>query len=149
MTQIYVDADACPVKDEVVRVAGRHGVKTLMVCDGGLRPYADPLVELVIVAEGMDAADNWIAERIGPDDVAVTNDIPLAARCVKAGAAVLRPNGQAFDERTIGLALAKRDLMTELRDTGQIAGGGPPPFSRQDRSNFLSALEVAVRAKLG
>lgn len=147
MTVIYVDADACPVKDEVIRVAARHGLRTLMVSDGGIRPYDDPLVELVIVAPGMDAADEWIAEQIGADDIAVTNDIPLAAKCVAAGAAVLRPNGEALSEKSIGMALAKRDLMTSLRDTGQITGGGPAPFSKRDRSNFLSALEVAVQAK--
>ena len=147
MVAIYVDADACPVKDEVIRVAARHGLKTLMVSDGGIRPYDDPLVELVIVAPGMDAADHWIAEHIGADDIAVTNDIPLAAKCVAVGAAVLRPNGEELTEKSIGMALAKRDLMTSLRDAGQIGGGGPPPFSKRDRSNFLSALEVAAQRK--
>lgn len=142
---IYIDADACPVKAEALRVAERHGLKTYIVSDGGVRPPAGPLVELVVVAPGMDAADNWIADHIGKGDIAITADTPLAARCIAAGAKVLRFNGEPFDEQSIGAALATRDLMTHLRETGEITGG-PRPFSKQDRSRFLNALETMVQA---
>lgn len=145
MTILYVDADACPVKDETVRVAQRHGLKVIMVSDGGVRPHPDPLVEIVVVAQGADAADDWIAEHIGSGDIAVTNDIPLADRCLKAGASAIRPNGEAFTEDAIGMTLATRDLMAGLRETGQITGG-PRPFSKQDRSQFLNTLETMVQA---
>lgn len=145
MPEIYVDADACPVKAEVLRVAERHGLKTYMVSDGGVRPPRSPLVELVVVAPGMDAADDWIAEHIGTGDIAITADTPLAARCIAKGARVLRFNGRPFDEQSIGAALATRDLMSHLRDTGEITGG-PPPFAKQDRSRFLDALEAMVQA---
>jgi len=142
--EIYVDTDACPVKDEVIKVAHRHGLKTYMVSDGGIRPYPSPLVELVIVAQGADAADDWIAEHIDNGDIAVTSDIPLAARCLKQGAHALKPNGEAFSENSIGMALATRDLMQGLRETGEITGG-PRPFAKRDRSQFLNALEVIVQ----
>lgn len=145
MLEIYVDADACPVKDETVRVAQRHGLKVFMVCDGGVRPYPDPMVHVVVVTQGADAADDWMAERIGPGDIAVTSDIPLASRCIKAGARALRPNGEAFTEDAIGMTLATRDLMTGLRETGQITGG-PRPYSKQDRSQFLNTLETQIQA---
>lgn len=145
MHQIYIDADACPVKAEALRVAERHGFKTIMVSDGGVRPSPHPLVEIVVVAPGMDAADDWIAEHIGKGDIALTADTPLAARCIAAGAQVLRFNGQPFDEQSIGAALATRDLMTHLRETGEITGG-PRPFTQQDRSRFLNALETMVQA---
>ncbi|MBF0247838.1 MAG: YaiI/YqxD family protein [Alphaproteobacteria bacterium] len=148
MTKIYVDADACPVKDEIERVAHRHGVETLLVTDGGLRPSRNPNVRLVIVPQGADAADDWIAEHISAADVCVTNDIPLAARCLEKGALAIRPNGERFSENNIGQALAMRELMQTLRDGGEISGG-PRPFSKADRSNFLSALETMVRAALG
>ena len=144
--EIFIDADACPVKAEAIRVAERHGLKTWMVSDGGVRPSQSPLVEIVIVAPGMDAADDWIAEHVGKGDIALTNDIPLAARCIAKGARVLRFNGEPFDEQSIGATLATRDLMTHLRDTGEITGGGPRPFSKQDRSRFLNALETTVQA---
>lgn len=147
MTQIFVDADACPVKDEVLKVAGRHGLRTLLVSDGGIRPVDSPLVEMVIVTPGLDAADDWIAEHIGAGDIAITNDIPLADRCLKKGAAAIRPNGKVFTEENIGDVLATRDLMAGLRETGQITGG-PPPFNKNDRSRFLQALETAVQAAL-
>lgn len=147
MTEIYVDADACPVKDEVLRVAERHRLKTYLVSNGGIRPPRTPLAELVVVPDGPDAADDWIAERIGPNDVAVTNDVPLASRCIAAGAGVLKPNGQVFTEASIGMAVATRDLMTGLRETGTITGG-PAPFSKKDRSRFLDAFETSVRAAL-
>ena len=143
MLEIYVDADACPVKGEILRVAGRHGLKTWMVSDGGVRPSASPLVELVIVPSGMDAADDWIAARIGAGDIALTADTPLAARCIAKGARVLRFNGRPFDAQSIGGALATRDLMAHLRETGEITGG-PPPFTKQDRSRFLSALDAVL-----
>jgi uncharacterized protein YaiI (UPF0178 family) len=141
---IYVDADACPVKDEVIKVATRHNVNVLMVSDGGIRPYSSPLVDLVIVEQGADAADDWIAEHIGESDVTITSDIPLAARCLERGAKALKPNGDAFTENSIGMALATRDLMQDLRESGEITGG-PPPFSKRDRSEFLNALEVVVQ----
>ena len=145
MTQIYVDADACPVKDEVVRVADRHGLTVHMVSDGGIRPNPHPLVSTVIVDGGTDAADNWIAERIEPGDIAVTNDIPLAGRCIEAGGLAIRPNGEPLDERSIGSVLATRNLMTDLRSAGMVTGG-PPPFSKKDRSRFLDFLERTVQA---
>lgn len=145
MLELYIDADACPVKDEAVRVAQRHGLKVFMVSDGGVRPHPDPLVQIVVVTQGADAADDWIAERVGPGDIVVTSDIPLADRCIKAGSRALRPNGQAFTEDAIGMTLATRDLMTGLRETGQITGG-PRPFSKQDRSQFLNTLETTVQA---
>jgi len=147
ITEIYVDAGACPVKDEVYRVAGRHGLTTHVVSNGGIRPPSDPLVKLVIVPEGPDAADDWIAERIGAGDIAITADIPLAARCIERGARVLRPNGEAITERSVCMAVANRDLMTHLRETGEISGG-PRPFSKGDRSRFLDALETAVQGVL-
>jgi len=147
ITEIYVDADACPVKDEVYRVAGRHGLTTHVVSNGGICLPSDPLVKLVIVPEGPDAADDWIAERIGTDDIVVTADIPLAARCIERGARVLRPNGEAITERSVGMVVANRDLMTHLRETGEITGG-PRPFSKGDRSRFLDALETAVQGVL-
>lgn len=145
MLEIYVDADACPVKDEAVRVAQRHGLKVFMVSDGGVRPHPDPMVQIVVVTQGADAADDWIAEHVGPGDIVVTSDIPLADRCIKAGSRAMRPNGEAFTEDAIGMTLATRDLMTGLRETGQITGG-PRPYSKQDRSQFLNTLETQVQA---
>jgi uncharacterized protein YaiI (UPF0178 family) len=142
---IYVDADACPVKDEVYRVAGRYGLKTWVVANGWLRVPDTALVERVTVTEGLDQADDWIAGHAGPGDVVVTADVPLAARCVRRGARVLAPTGRPFTEASIGDDLATRDLLTELRDTGQIRGGGRP-FTKQDRSRFLGALDAAVQA---
>ncbi len=147
MPEIYVDADACPVKDEVLRVAARHKLVTHLVSDGGIRPRAGPLVQIVVVAQGADAADDWIAEHIGKGDIAVTNDIPLAARCLEKGARALKPNGDAFTEDSIGMALATRDLMAGLRETGEITGG-PRSFTKRDRSRFLGTLEVTVQAAL-
>lgn len=147
MTDLYIDADACPVKEEALKVALRHGLRTLLVSDGGIRPHPSPLVEIVVVQQGADAADDWIADSIGDGDIAVTNDIPLAHRCLKKGARVLRPNGKALTEDSIGMALATRDLMAGLRETGQVTGG-PAAFSKQDRSRFLQALETVVQAGL-
>lgn len=144
MTEIYVDADACPVKDEVVRVAERHGVKVVIVSNSGMRPTGHPLVRQIVVPEGPDAADDWIAERAGPDDIVVTGDIPLASRALEKGAAALGHDGRPFTTDSIGMALAMRDLMRELRETGQSKGGGPA-FSKEDRSRFLRALEDTVQ----
>jgi len=147
MGEIYIDADACPVKDETLRVAARHNLKTIMVCDGGIRPSADPMVELVIVSQGADAADDWIAEHIGKADICVTNDIPLAARCLEKNALAIKPNGALFTENMIGMALANRELMQGLRESGEITGG-PSAFSKSDRSNFLNRLETTVQFAL-
>jgi uncharacterized protein len=145
MVDIYIDADACPVKDETLRVAARHGLKTYMVSDGGIRPSHSPLVELVIVTQGADAADNWIADHIQQADICVTNDIPLAARCLERGASALKPNGELFTENSIGMALANRELMQHLRESGEITGG-PKPFTKSDSSEFLNRLETTVQA---
>lgn len=147
MVDIYVDADACPVKDETVRVAARHDLKTYLVSDGGIRPSQNPRVELVIVAPGADAADDWIAEHIQKSDICVTNDIRLAARCLERGALATKPNGEPFTENGIGLALANRQLMQDLRDSGEITGG-PKPFGKSDRSQFLDRLETTVQAAM-
>ncbi|MDP6567862.1 MAG: YaiI/YqxD family protein [Alphaproteobacteria bacterium] len=143
--EIYVDGDACPVKDEVLRVAGRHGLTVHLVANAWLRQANEPMVRMVVVGEGLDAADDWIAEHVGPGDIVVTADIPLAARCLDAGAQALGPGGKPFTEESIGMALAMRDLLAHLRDSGEIGGGGPG-FTKQDRSNFLQALEAAVQA---
>jgi len=147
MVDIFIDADACPVKDETLRVAARHGLKTYMVSDGGIRPSQMPLVELVIVTQGPDAADNWIADHIQKADICITSDIPLAARCLKRFALAIKPNGEPFTENGIGMALANRELMQTLRESGEITGG-PKPFSKSDRSQFLNRLETTVRAAL-
>ncbi|WP_170415700.1 YaiI/YqxD family protein [Ruegeria atlantica] len=147
MTTLYIDGDACPVKAEAERVATRHKVPIALVSNGGLRPSANPLVQVVIVSEGADEADKWIAERCGRGDVVVTSDIPLAAKCVEAGARVLRPNGEAFTAANIGQQLAIRDLMADLRAANPLgAGGGGKPFGKADRSRFLDALERELRA---
>jgi len=143
--QIYVDADACPVKAEVVRVATRHDIPVHMVANSWMRIDANPLVKLVIVQEGPDAADDWIAERVGPSDIAVTADILLAARCLKAGAQCIGPTGKAFSDANIGMALAMRDMQRHLRETGESRGFNPV-FTPRDRSQFLQALENAVQA---
>lgn len=138
---IYVDADACPVKDEVERVGTRHGTKMFIVSNGGLRPSQNPLVETVIVPEGPDIADMWIADRAVAGDVVITGDIPLAAKCVASGARVLKHNGEALTEANIGNVLATRDLMADLRSADPFRQGGGKPFSKADRSRFLDALE--------
>lgn len=145
MLDIYVDADACPVKDEVYRVAGRYGLKVWVVANGWMRVPESPLIERVTVTEGLDVADDWIATHAGVGDVVVTADVPLADRCIKAGARVIAPNGRPFTTASIGNDLAMRNLLTELRDTGQIRGGGRP-FAKEDRSRFLGALDQAIQA---
>ena len=147
MSALYIDADACPVKSEAERVATRHRLKMFVVSNGGLRPSPNPLVETVIVAAGADAADMWIADRCGPGDVVVTGDIPLAARCIAAGARVLRHDGSAFTTANIGRQLAMRDLMADMRAANPLgAGGGGKAFTKADRSRFLDALEREIRA---
>ncbi|MCV2873748.1 YaiI/YqxD family protein [Defluviimonas sp. WL0050] len=143
---LYVDADACPVKEECIRAADRLRVPVKMVCNGGIRPSPHPLVETVFVTEGPDEADKWIAERAGKGDVVITGDIPLAAKCVEAGALVLKHNGEALTEANIGNALATRDLMADLRSADPFRKGGGRPFSKQDRARFSSALDRALRA---
>ncbi len=147
MLVIYVDADACPVKDEVLRVAERHGLNIYLVSNSWIRGREHPLVKQILVEKGADAADDWIAEAIDKDDLVITADIPLAARCLKKNARGLKPNGNPFTEDSIGMALATRNLMSDLRETGEITGG-PAPFTKKDRSRFLNALETMVQAIL-
>jgi uncharacterized protein YaiI (UPF0178 family) len=142
--RIYVDADACPVKDEVYRVAARHGLPVSVVANGYIQVPRDPLIERVAAGSAPDAADDWIAERAGASDIVITADVPLASRCVKAGAQVIAPTGKPFSEESIGMTLAVRNLMHDLRSAGEVTGG-PRPFSPRDRSAFLAALDQAVR----
>jgi hypothetical protein len=142
---IFVDADACPVKAEVEAVATRRNVAVKMVSNGGIRPSDNPLIESVFVDAGPDEADKWIAANCGPGDVVVTTDIPLAARCVEAGAKVLKPNGEALTVFNIGNVLAMRDLMTDLRAADPFRPGGGKGFTKADRSRFLDALDRALR----
>lgn len=144
MTTIYVDADACPVKDEIERVATRLSLPVIMVCNGGIRPSSNPLISLHIVAEGPDVADQWIAAECGVGDVVITADIPLADRCVKAGAQVLQHDGKVLNTANIGERLATRDLMQDIRAANPFAQGGGRPFSKADRSQFLQALDRAA-----
>ena len=144
---IHVDADACPVKGEIEAVAQRHGVPVRMVTNGGVRPSANPLVTMIYVPEGPDEADKRIAAEVQAGDVVVTADIPLAARCVEAGAAVLRPDGSALTAANVGETLAMRDLMTDLRSADPFRQGGGRPFSKADRSRFRDALDRALRAR--
>lgn len=142
---IYIDADACPVKAEVEKVGTRHGVRIFVVSNGGLRPSQNPLVETVIVPDGPDIADMWIADRAVMGDVVITGDIPLAAKCVAAGARVLKHNGEALTKANIGNVLATRDLMTDIRAADPFRQGGGKAFSKADRSRFLDALERELR----
>lgn len=142
---IFVDADACPVKDEVYRVAQRYGLAVTLVANSRMRVPKDALVHLEVVAGGFDAADDWIAEHAGNEDIVITADIPLAARCLAQGARVLGSSGRPFTEDTIGSALATREVLSVLRDLGEI-GGGPPPFSKRDRSQFLQELDKMIQA---
>ncbi|MCK8464563.1 YaiI/YqxD family protein [Aliiroseovarius sp. S1339] len=142
---VYVDADACPVKAEAEAVATRHKTKVLFVSNGGLRPSQNPLVEMIYVPDGPDVADMWIADRAGPTDVVVTGDIPLAAKCVGAGAQVLRHSGEPFTESNVREQLAMRDLMTDLRAADPFRQGGGRAFSKSDRARFREALDMALR----
>jgi uncharacterized protein YaiI (UPF0178 family) len=143
-TRIYVDADACPVKDEIYRVAARHALPVSVVAGQFIRVPQDPLIERIAAGSGMDADDDWIAERAGTGDIVITSDIPLASRCVKSGAEVIAPNGKPFTEQSIGMTLAVRNLMTDLRSSGEVTGG-PRSFAPRDRSAFLSALDQTIR----
>lgn len=142
---IYVDADACPVKEEIYRVARRHEVRVYIVANAIMRVPAETLIELVVVKGGFDSADDWIAERIGPVDVAITSDIPLAQRCLEKGARVLGPKGHPFNEDTIGNAMATRALLDMLRQSGEF-GGGPSAMTKADRSRFLGKLDEFLHA---
>jgi uncharacterized protein YaiI (UPF0178 family) len=142
--RIYVDADACPVKDEVYKVAARHGLPVSVVANGFIRVPQDPLIERIAAGTAPDAADDWIAQRAGANDIVITADIPLASRCVKAGAQVIAPTGKPFTPDSIGMTLAVRNLMHDLRSAGEVTGG-PAAFSSRDRSAFLAALDQAIR----
>jgi uncharacterized protein YaiI (UPF0178 family) len=144
---IFVDADACPVKEEVVRVAERHGLPVTFVANGGLRPSRDPMIRNIVVSGKFDAADDWIVENAAANDIVVTADVPLAARCVEKGCHVLGMNGRAFTPETIGMAVAMRDLKQTLREAGDIKGYNAP-FAPRDRSSFLSSLDQTVRRAL-
>jgi len=141
--RIFVDADACPVKAEVYRVAERYGLQVFVVANSFMNVPRSDLIERVIVSEGPDVADDWIVQRAGPTDIVITADIPLAGRCVRNKATVIGPTGKPFTEDSIGMALATRDLLTDLRSAGATTRG-PPPLTRQDISRFLSALDLAV-----
>ena len=142
---IYVDADACPVKAEVERVGTRHKLQMFIVSNGGLRPSQNPFVETVVVPDGPDVADMWIADRATKGDVVVTGDIPLAAKCIENGALVIKHNGEALTQANIGNVLATRDLMADMRAADPFRQGGGKPFGKADRARFLDALERAVR----
>src|SRR5690349_3879032 len=144
MMSIYVDADACPVKTEIYRVAERYGLKVYVVSNSYLGVPRSPLIERVVVSDRFDAADNWIAERAGPGDIVITADIPLADRSLKAGAAVIGNTGVPFTAASIGMAMANRELLSNLRAMGEVTGG-PKPMAARDRSRFLSALDEAVQ----
>lgn len=143
MIRILVDADACPVKEEIYKVSLRHGASVTIVSNSPIRTPVHELIDRVVVNDGFDAADDWIAERAGADAICITADILLADRCLKAGAAVISPNGKAFTASSIGGAIATRAIMADLRAGGDIVGG-PAPFSKTDRSRFLSALDEAL-----
>jgi uncharacterized protein len=148
MIALFIDADACPVKQEVYRVAERHAlkgtaIKVYVVTNSPIAVPREEMIQRVVVGAGMDEADNWIAERAGPGAIVITADVPLASRAVKAGAEAIAPNGRAFTADSIGMTLATRNLMDSLRSAGEITGG-PKPFSPRDRSSFLSALDQAI-----
>jgi uncharacterized protein YaiI (UPF0178 family) len=145
LPRIFVDADACPVKEEVYRVAQRYGIDVKLVSNSWLRTPREDWLELVIVDGELDAADAWIVEHVSEDDIVVTADIPLASDCLKRGARVLGPRGRPFTEDSIGGALATRELLSQLRDMGEMTGG-PPPFHKRDRSQFLQALDQMIQA---
>lgn len=147
---IYVDADACPVKAEIEAVATRHKIPVVMVCNGGLRPSANPLVRMVYVEQGLDVADRWIVEAAGPADLVITADVPLAADCVAEGARVVTPDGETLTQANVGAALATRDLMTELRSANPLGtSGGGKAFGKAERARFSNTLEREVRRSLG
>ena len=145
MLNIYVDADACPVKSEVYRVADRYCLEVTLVANSRMRIPKEARVALKVVGDGLDVADDWIADQAEPGDIVVTADIPLASRCIKKGARVIAPTGKPFTEDNIGSAVAGRDLMAGLRSAGEITAG-PPPLQKRDRSRFLQQLENAIQA---
>ena len=144
MKKIYVDADACPVKDEIVKVATRHKIQVFMVCNGGIRPFRNNLINLIIVSEGSDEADKWIFEKIKSDDIVVTSDIPLASKCIDKGASVVKHDGIILNVKNIGNVLATRDLMSDLRSSDPFLQGKSKNFTKADKSNFLNSLEILI-----
>jgi len=145
LLHIYVDADACPVKQEVYRVAKRYRLDVTLVANSWMRVPDEPWLKLEVVGEGFDAADDWIVEHVQADDIVVTADIPLASRCIKEGASVIGTTGKPFTENNIGPTLATRDLLSDLRGAGEITGG-PPPLQKRDRSRFLQALDEVIQS---
>ena len=145
MTQIYVDADACPVKAEVEKTATRHKIPVFVVSNGGIRPSQNPIITTVVVDQGTDVADQWIADHCGTGDIVVTSDIPLAARAIEHGSLVVKPNGQILTSKNIGPVLAARDLMSDIRSADPFFQGRSKAFSKSDRSRFLDALERVIR----
>ena len=145
MLHIFVDADACPVKQEVYRVASRHGLEVTLVANSWMRIPNEPWLALEVVADGFDAADDWIVQHLRPHDIVVTADIPLAGRCLKQGACVMGPTGKLFTQDNIGGAIAIRDLLSELRGAGEMTGG-PPPLKQRDRSRFLQKLDEVIQS---
>jgi uncharacterized protein len=141
---LYIDADACPVKTEIYRVAERYALKVYVVSNSYINVPRDPRIERVVVTDGFDAADDWIAERVGPEDIVITSDIPLADRSLKKGAAAIGSTGVAFTTSSIGMAMASRELMSNLRAMGETTGG-PKPMSPRDRSRFLSTLDETIQ----
>ncbi|MBI5895971.1 MAG: YaiI/YqxD family protein [Desulfobacterales bacterium] len=145
MLHIFVDADACPVKQEVYRVASRHLLEVTLVANAWMRVPREPLIKLEVVKDGFDAADDWIVEQVQAGDIVVTADIPLASRCIHKGARAIGPTGKPFTEDNIGRSVAGRDLMSELRSLGEITGG-PPPLTKRDRSRFLEQLDNLIQS---
>lgn len=145
MLHIYVDADACPVKQEVYRVARRYGLGVTLVANSWMRVPEEPWLALEVVGEGFDAADDWIVGRVHPDDIVITGDVPLASRCLKGGARVIGPTGRPFTDNNIGQVVATRDLLAGMRGAGEMTGG-PPPITKRDRSRFLQQLDEVVQA---
>ena len=144
MKKIYVDADACPVKDEIVKVATRHKIQVFMVCNGGIRPFRNNLINLIIVSEGLDEADKWIFEKIKSEDIVVTSDIPLASKCIDKGASVLKNDGLILNGMNIGNVLATRDLMSDLRSSDPFLQVKSKNFTRADKGKFLNSLEILI-----
>lgn len=145
MLHIYVDADACPVKQEVYRVARRYGLGVTLVANSWMRVPDEPRLALEVVDDGLDVADDWIVERVRPGDVVITADVPLASRCLKAGARVIGPTGKPFTDGNIGQAVATRDLLAGIRGAGEMTGG-PPPITQRDRSRFLQQLDELIQS---
>ncbi len=144
LLNIFVDADACPVKEEVYRVAGRFGLRVTLVANSWMRTPNEKRIALKVVGNGLDAADDWIVEHVQPQDIVITADILLASRCLKEGAKILSPTGKSFTEDNIGMTVATRDLLSELRESGEVTGG-PPPLNKRDRSRFLQQLDEIIQ----